>query len=71
MVFSSYASRIKIKVEDANNTQKHQVEEPTIPKSNNTQKQQVENSISGEEEINTLKEVITLIMKISKLILVK
>lgn len=59
---------IKIKVEDANNTQKQQVEEPTIPKSNNTQKQQVENSISGEEEINTLKEVIKSLKKEIKIL---
>lgn len=59
---------IKIKVEDANNTEKQQVEEPTIPKSNNTQKQQVENSISGEEEINTLKEVIKSLKKEIKIL---
>ena len=59
---------IKIKVEDANNTQKQQVEEPTIPESNNTQKQQVENSISREEEINTLKEVIKSLKKEIKIL---
>ena len=59
---------IRIKVEEVNNTSTQEVEEATILKSNNTQIQQVENPTSGNEDINTLKEIISNLKKEIKIL---
>ena len=59
---------IRIKVEEVNNTSTQEVEEATILKSNNTQIQQVENPTSGNEDINTLKEIISSLKKEIKIL---